>query len=38
VGARLIGLDASGGGNTPLDVTYVRRTSLTVDLGVGFVF
>jgi hypothetical protein len=38
VGARLVGVDAAGGGDTPLAATYVRRASLTVDLGVGFVF
>ncbi len=38
VGARLVGLDATGGGTTPLSATYVRRTSIFVDAGVGFVF
>ena len=38
VGARLVGLDATGGGTTPLSATYVRRASITVDAGLGFVF
>jgi hypothetical protein len=40
VGARLVGLDAMGDGSAamPLTATYVKRTSITVDAGLGFVF
>ena len=38
VGARLVGVDRTSATDEPLRASYVRRTSITLDLGVELVF